>query len=108
MLTYLYISFIAIYFGFCIIHTCTFFILQAKKLFERFYANEEFLPRAPDPDEIVDDDKDATAPSADLLAELMSKMQTEQQTENGEGEEMSEPQPPNDDDNTINVAAETE
>lgn len=49
---------------------------QAKDLFERFYPTEEFLPRAPDPDEIIDDDKDATEPSPDLVADLLARVQT--------------------------------
>lgn len=74
-----------------------FSVWQAKDLFERFYPTEEFLPRAPDPDEIVDDDRDATEPSADLVAELLSRVQTS-----------DDAQPTNETEESMDVEATTE
>lgn len=70
---------------------------QAKNLFERFYPTEEFLPRAPDPEEIINDENEATEPSPDLVAELMNRIQTN-----------DEPQPTGTTENNMDVEADTE
>jgi Rab proteins geranylgeranyltransferase component A len=45
-------------------------IAQAKLIFENLYANEEFLPRAPDPDEIIfgDETEDVDKAAVNLEA----------------------------------------
>jgi len=43
-------------------------IENAKNIFNNIYSDEEFLPRAPDPEEIVMGDEDPTAPSSVLIA----------------------------------------
>ncbi|XP_055372850.1 rab proteins geranylgeranyltransferase component A [Condylostylus longicornis] len=43
-------------------------IENAKNIFDQIYPNSEFLPRAPDPEEIVMGDEDPTAPSSVFIA----------------------------------------
>lgn len=45
-------------------------IREAKKLFTQIYENEEFLPRAPDPEEIVIEGDNPTDPLPSMVAEL--------------------------------------
>lgn len=45
-------------------------IQQAKKLFTHIYENEEFLPRAPDPEEIIIEGDNPTDPQPSFVAEL--------------------------------------
>lgn len=46
------------------------FFLQAKNLFTKIYPTEEFLPRAPDPDEIIIGDDD----SENIKLEIQEKI----------------------------------
>lgn len=45
-------------------------IRHAKHLFKQIYENEEFLPRAPDPEEIIIEGDNPTDPLPSILAEL--------------------------------------
>lgn len=45
-------------------------IQHAKKLFTQIYEHEEFLPRAPDPDEILIEGDNPTDPLPSVMAEL--------------------------------------
>lgn len=49
---------------------------QARVIFEELYPNEEFLPRAPDPDEILCEGEDATAPKIEMDPFLMETTET--------------------------------
>lgn len=45
-------------------------IQQAKKLFTQIFENEEFLPRAPDPEEIIIEGDNPTDPLPSMVAAL--------------------------------------
>lgn len=45
-------------------------IRRAKQLFSQIYENEEFLPRAPDPEEIIIEGDNPTDPLPSMVAEL--------------------------------------
>lgn len=45
-------------------------IQQAKQLFTQIFENEEFLPRAPDPEEIIIEGDNPTDPLPSMVAEL--------------------------------------
>lgn len=45
---------------------------QAKRIFQKLYGDEEFLPRAPDPDEIIIEGDNPTDPSQSMLQEFES------------------------------------
>lgn len=45
-------------------------IQQAKNIFTQIFENEEFLPRAPDPDEIIIEGDNPTDPLASMVAAL--------------------------------------
>lgn len=45
-------------------------IRHAKHIFKRIYENDEFLPRAPDPEEIIIEGDNPTDPLPSVLAEL--------------------------------------
>lgn len=59
-------------------------ISQAKKLYEKMYPDDEFLPKAPEPEEIILGDEDATEGSVNLgiLADLVETDEPENQIEN--------------------------
>lgn len=59
-------------------------INQAKEIFKDLYPDEEFLPRAPDPDEIVCEGEDATAPKIEYDP-LLEAGDTEAADEQQEG-----------------------
>lgn len=45
---------------------------QAKRIFQKLYGDEEFLPRAPDPDEIIIEGDNPTDPSPSIVQEFVS------------------------------------
>lgn len=51
-------------------------IRQTKLLYERMYPGDEFLPKAPEPEEIIIGDEDATEANVNLgvLADLIEKV----------------------------------
>lgn len=51
-------------------------IQQAKEIFSEIYSEEEFLPRAPDPDEIICEGEDPTVPKIELDPFLMETSET--------------------------------
>lgn len=46
--------------------------MQAKRIFQKLYGDEEFLPRAPDPDEIIIEGDNPTDPSPTIVQEFDS------------------------------------
>ena len=68
-------------------------IKQAKLLYEKMYPDDEFLPKAPEPEEIIIGDEDATEGGVNLgvLADLVDEGVEVEITENVEkGEEVVE------------------
>lgn len=59
-------------------------IKQSKLLYEKIYPGDEFLPKAPEPEEIIMGDEDATAGNVNLgvLADLVDQDKPDDATEN--------------------------
>ena len=74
-------------------------IKQSQILYETIYPNEEFLPRAPDPEEIIfGDDKDEEAVNVSkvnlgILADLLNENEEIVEVENKEETIVEEPLP---------------
>lgn len=68
-------------------------IKQSQNLYETIYPNEEFLPRAPDPEEIIfgddKDDEDVNVSKVNLgvLADLLNKNEENEEKLNAENQE---------------------
>lgn len=54
---------------------------QAKRIFQKLYDDEEFLPRAPDPDEIIIEGDNPTDPSPSIVQEFESSIDEPQEIE---------------------------
>lgn len=65
-------------------------IIQARKLYEKMYPEDEFLPKAPEPEEIIIGDEDATEGSVNLgvLADLVERDEESENQETNENEKM--------------------
>lgn len=61
-------------------------IREARKIFTQIYENEEFLPRAPDPEEIIIEGDNPTDPLPSMVAELNLEIpqQTQDESQNTE------------------------
>lgn len=63
-------------------------IRHARHLFKQMYENEEFLPRAPDPEEIIIEGDNPTDPLPSIVAELSLDLPSAQ-NESNQSEETS-------------------
>lgn len=61
-------------------------IRQARNLFKQIYETEEFLPRAPDPEEIIIEGDNPTDPLPSVLAELNLELPNTQNESNNSQE----------------------
>ena len=68
-------------------------IRQSKLLYEKMYPGDEFLPKAPEPEEIIIGDEDATEGNVNLgvLADLLDNIEVAEIAQENDEELAEEP-----------------